>query len=652
MRLALLVTVLPVAARGQSAPTLGAPALAPYQARMLDSAAIAADLRVLRLALETVHAGYDRYTPRAVLDSGFARLARRSAVPMTDVALYREVALLLAQIRCNHTKAEFPAALTAYRTAAATHLPVRVRVFGTRMFVATSSDRAVERGAELLRINGIRADSVIRRLAPFAAVDGYTDAVRASLLESDSDLMGADLDHYWPVEFGFPTSWQLEVRDLRSKGSRTVTLRPLSYSAWQSLAETPAPRGLRDGTTLSALNDSTALLRVTTFVNYRSPINADALFDSLFSEVAAQGARYLVVDLRTNGGGSDDAAAALLRHLIAAPVQTVQAVRRRTINVDTALRRAFTTWGDATSIFAPDSSAFERLRDGWWSERGSVVTLTPSRNAFRGRVSVLIGPKNGSATTMLLAQLQVARAAEGGDPLARIRLVGSATGGSAEGPTAGQVLFLTLPNSGVIVRVPLKRTDVNTASFVPGLGVFPDLDAVETVADFRADTDRALLAAVRTPWRSPALVVQPLVGQWEGVLEYRDYRNDRRVQLPTWVHWSPMAGEVAGTWRERTVYDDGPGKTLTSETVVQVVGDLWMEGEGDMVDTLRITAQQAIADGTALELRGRGRDNGELVELRYVLTVTAHRFTRRKEFRRSGASAWEFRHEYRFTRGR
>ena len=77
----------------------------------------------------------------------------------------------------------------------------------------------------------------------------------------------------------------------------------------------------------------------------------------------------------------------------------------------------------------------------------------------------------------------------------RIRLVGEATGGSAEGPTAGILFFLKLPNSGITVRVPWKRQYMDIAKFEAGKGLLPDVPVAETIEDFRSGVDRALESA-------------------------------------------------------------------------------------------------------------------------------------------------------------
>jgi len=647
-----LEAVMPNTSRAQSpAPTVTAtqrPNVEQFVPRMLTNAQVVQDATVLRQALEQVHAGYDRYTPRRVLDTAFARLNVRAAQPMTDVELYHDIALLLAQIRCNHTKAEYPDALQKYRNTHDTHLPMRVRVFGKRMFVAASASPLLARGSEIVSINGVNTTDIITKLSRYAAVDGFTDFARATLLERDADLMGSDLDHYWPVEFGFPTQWTIGIKDV-SGVSRDITLAPISYAIWQRLTGDTVTVDFANGTRVTRLDDTTSLLTVRSFVNYRTPVNADSLFRGIFTALNAANVRHLIIDLRENGGGSDDASNALLRYLIDKPVQPLLSIRRRTINVDSTLRRSFSTWSDPTEIFAPSPALFVRRFDGWYAERGADAIVTPASAAYRGHVSVLVGRRDGSATTMLLAVLQQAGARSG-----RLRLVGEETGGSAEGVTAGQVLFLALPNSGIRVRIPLKRSDVNVARAVPGLGVFPDVDATETVADFQHNIDRALVAARTVGRNGSSSPLAPTTGLLRGVLEYKDYGSGRRVELPTWMHTAPISDDADGrtlSYRQRTIYDDGPGKTIYSPDELRIAGNLWIEGDPvASPDTLRIVSRQRLGANTRIVLRGRGTDDNKPVEFRYTVMLGANTFSRLKEYRFTDTAPWQYRHEYRFRR--
>lgn len=203
------------------------------------------------------------------------------------------------------------------------------------------------------------------------------------------------------------------------------------------------------------------------------------------------------------------------------------------------------------------------------------------------------------------------------------------------------------------MRVPLKRTDVNVSHSVAGLGVFPDVDATESLDDFRARRDVAMDAALRTRWNANASPLAPIAGLMIGELEYRDYQSGRRVLLPTWQHMSPMAERGATrptAFRERVVYDDGPGNTIYSTNEIRVVGNLWIEGEASgKPDTLRITSTKRVGANTVSTLLGSGMDDNQRVEFRYTVTLGARVSKRRKEFRLPNG-LWEYRHEYRFSR--
>ncbi len=619
-----------------------------YAAVTLTPAQTNADLALLRRALQEIHAGYDRYTPRRIMDTAFARLGRKAAEPMTDVAFYGEVALLLAKIRCNHTKAELPAPLETFRTNSATHLPVHIRILDGRIVVALSQDTSIARGTEITSINGTTAADIIKRLSRYAAVDGYTDFARTTLLADDSDLLGSDLDHYWPMEFGFADTYTVGLKTAGGV-ARTVRLHPITFADWKALDGRTQTDEFGRNTRWAMLDDTTAQLTIRSFVNYRTPVDADSLYSAIFNAMRARNVRHLVVDLRGNGGGSDDASEGLLRYLIDAPMRPRRSVRQRTIRIDSTLAAAFDTWGDRAAIFTPSATRFVARNDGWFAEKGADGMLQPAPGRYHGHVSVLVDRSNSSGTTMLVAVLQ-----EMGARTGRLRLVGEETGGSVEGVTAGQILFLKLPNSGIRVRIPLKRSDVNVASFVPGLGVFPDVDATETLADFRSGIDRALVTARTMPWRLASSPLAPTIGLMRGELEYRDYQSARRVILPTWVHTSPIGS--TGAFRLRTIYDDGPGNTIYSPDAIRVVGDQWIEGSGSEdgaysgeQTTLRIASRRPTADGRRLVLLGSGMDDNKPVEFRYTLTLGSNVSRRLKEFRSPG-KAWQYRHEYRFRR--
>jgi hypothetical protein len=139
----ILLPLLAAASAAFAVPTLdgGAGPENTYLPRVLEPAELTRDLKILRFALEQVHPGATRYTPKATLDAALAGLEARAKRPMTDLELYGSVSKVLALVKCNHTKAEYPRALEAFRTSHPTHLPFRFQLLGGRMFI-TASDPA------------------------------------------------------------------------------------------------------------------------------------------------------------------------------------------------------------------------------------------------------------------------------------------------------------------------------------------------------------------------------------------------------------------------------------------------------------------------------------------------------------------------------
>lgn len=119
---------------------------------------------------------------------------------------------------------------------------------------------------------------------------------------------------------------------------------------------------------------------------------------------------------------------------------------------------------------------------------GGTRQAEPAADAWRGPLTVLIGPNNESGATILLAELRDERT---------VSLVGESTGGSVEGPTAGVIAFLSLPESTIRVRVPLLWTTTSYKAFMPGKGMEPDIAVGRTIEDVRAGRDRAMEIATR-----------------------------------------------------------------------------------------------------------------------------------------------------------
>lgn len=626
--------------------------------RVLSPAEAQADIALMRRALETIHPGLYRRASRARIDAAFTDLEIAARRPISDVALYGRISLMLAEIRCNHTKAEQPRALEAWRTEHASHAPFRFRVIEGRMIVVSvdPGQPGLVRGDEILAINGRPARRILRQLGAYVPIDGATVWSRATGLANDSDLMGADFDHFYPYEFGFPDGYRLAVKSSAGE-TRSIVMRPINFRTWRTLPWDGAGYGANfaDGVTWRMLDGETGYLRVLTFVNYRKPVDAAALYAKALAAMRDAGARRLILDLRDNGGGSNDASLALADALLDRPFVWNRAIRLKTLRYGD-LPNFIETWGDRARLFAPTIETFDPAPDGGFDVQApespdELLPRSPTAERFAGPVTILTSPANASGSTMLIAKLRD----EG-----RVRLVGERAGGSADGPTAGHIFNVRLPNSGIAIRVPRAFNAMQVQRFDADGGVTPDVSAPQTVADFRAGRDTALLAALAdrgapqapAPEPDTAPVLRALMGAWRGTLEYRDFQSDERVTLPT-----DLAAKLAPDGRSISLaftYDDGPGKVIRDgyALTLDLTEDIAVKTRAKGVDLYRIRHSDAGERAAPLTwtLWGRGMENGVPVDVRETLTLSAAEFTLVRETRPRGG-AFAFRNAYRFTRG-
>jgi hypothetical protein len=150
-------------------------------------------------------------------------------------------------------------------------------------------------------------------------------------------------------------------------------------------------------------------------------------------------------------------------------------------------------------------------------------------------------------------------------------------------------------------------------------------------------------AAGVSPGRSD--VLGALAGSWTGVLEYADYRSDRRVQLPMRLTAVPQDGGRALDLRY--VFREPNGDTVTSSGMHRVdlpAGRYVMDEDTFAISA--ITGFGAGGGGGRMVLTGTVIDNDRPEPARYTYVLAGDSLRVTKETR----SPWQFRNEYRLVR--
>ena len=457
----------------------------------LSGLAVTADLALARAALETIHAGYDRYTNRAVLDAQWASLEADATDGMTRGELYLSISRLLATVRCNHTKAELADDMKAARKSEPTYLPFRYRFFDGRMYVTQAAD-SVDLAAkdEVLKVDGQTVSKLIADVSALFPVDGDTDYVKEHLIASFGEFMGPAFEHFMPFLYAIRSDAELTVRRVNGR-EEVLSVGRLTFDDYAAITdEKRFSANFVDAVRFETLGQDAAYLAVDTFINYRRPVRPDSIYKPIFEQLHRDGRSKLIVDLRRNGGGSDDATWDLFRWLIREPVQPTPEIWTRFTSINPELVEHLSTW--EPRALRPDPGWFDKLDERYYRVVAKKAgapgkPLKPKRGAFDGKVVMLTSYDNASGVTHVLSALR------GVD---RATFIGEPTGGASTGATAGVIAFLTLPESKIRVRIPLQRTVMaNADKLDPRGGIRPDIEVVRTLASAFTGEDPALAAA-------------------------------------------------------------------------------------------------------------------------------------------------------------
>lgn len=433
------------------------------------------DLAILRDALMKAHPGLYWYQDSATLENRYHLAMEKITAQMTEAEFYDLVTVFVASIRCGHTDTDRSDAFYADHLHKAIVFPFDVRIINGRFFILNncSGDNGVARGSEVLAINGLSADSLLKRLLPHQWTDGYISSYNR-------------IEHFFPAMLleilDYPERYDLLLR-LPDGQTRTVFVPALLLtSVDRCRAEWQHDQGKPTLQFVDSLN--TAVLTIPVFSgNYRS------FLEKSFQTMKENGTENLVIDLRGNSGGVGDYCIDLYAYIADKPFRFDDRLELCIQNPsDTVFRYGRFPVGRAQFrlfhrlYLKRNSSGTYDLRRGLF--RGTTFnTIPPKKHAFKGRVFVLTDIKSYSASAEFAAVAHYNK---------RVTCIGRETGGAYNGNTSGWEFLLTLPNSGLQITIPIIRTYLAVQGPV-GHGVTPHEPIPERIDDIVTHRDTDLI---------------------------------------------------------------------------------------------------------------------------------------------------------------
>lgn len=416
-----------------------------------------ADLRFLKTSIETYNPALGVFHGKAGFDATYDSLSAALTTSMTDLEFFPYLVRLAAATREGHMRVGASSdtvsiTFRGFYDGSFEYLPVTIEyVEGkARVWGNFSPDSTLQRGDEILRINGEPVATIIERLEPYAITDGnILAAKRSKVVQSFPSF------YFW--FYDRPQRFDIAFKSDRNEEVRNVTLPALnrdSMIAWRD-ARYGNPESKE--TTLSDVYELTiqgkvAHLQLKNFSRQlmdQFKIKPKRLYKSIFKKLGEQDVRNLVLDVRGNAGGRKEYAWDILPYLM-------KESRKGVVYRDLSWKGKW------------DDNHFPRRSR--WAFEGSLYVLTDAETFSNGSVVAAYAVEYGAAL-----------------------VIGEETASRYEGFAAGSRQSIILPHTRIPVSIPrylyVNSNDLS-GQLTRNRGVLPDYPTAYSWEDLLQGRDR------------------------------------------------------------------------------------------------------------------------------------------------------------------
>jgi len=440
------------------------------------------DLDLLYQGLDKFHSGMYWYTPKDSVDFAFKNAKSKINTDLNVLQFHKIIAPLVALSKEDHTDIFLPKDIKEeiFINENIKYLPLIVRFLGTKLYCIRNASDNPEKieTLEIEKINGETPIEIASKIGNLFASDGYIKTVKYD------DLSGFGFSRYYYYYYGIIENYEIKFKEI----AEPINLKSSSISQINI--------NLKKNTTIvkekveneplqfEIINSKSALITINTFHN--PEIKSKSKYKTLkkflafsFYEIKEKGIENLIIDIAENSGGTEGNEG-LLYSYFGDNYQKYKKVRVKAQKVvlDNGIDKPvkLKTFGFLERIFTN-----KKMVDGSLERKngigfGLMAFKSPPKNKFKGKVYVLISPitySGGSEFSNMMYSQGLAT------------FIGQETGGGYFGNTSGYVKALTLPNSKIIIDIPVIQFVMNVKPKLPfGSGVKPHYLVIPTINQY------------------------------------------------------------------------------------------------------------------------------------------------------------------------
>jgi len=448
------------------------------------------DYQLFRDILEQAHGGLYLHTSKEIFDGSFDSVDRSLTKPMKVRDFNMLLAPLIDATHCGHTSITISNKQLDHFMKAGQLFPVPI-IFLNQKPCVDHDKVELPLGAEILTVNGVAMDEIVKKVLVLAPADGLGSAMKYRTLPIDFDLAYA-------LAYGEPKEFKISCLPFGAKepvdktlaaipGKRTVALYESRYSLKRKAKKFR----------YQSLDETTGLLTVNTFefgINKKSKQKyKDFLRDTFAALGGEAGKQHLIVDMRENEGGYPKNEMLLASYLARKPFREMKDAKVITVSIPAKEHLDRKEFPPSIIRYVEKHLVreFEKKDSDIYHVKEDVnPQLQPRATAYQGNLYVLISGTTHSGASSLCSLLR---------EYPNVTFIGEETGGCSTAFTAGNLLVYNLPHSWCQIVVPVIRyeTNLHGSKYPAHRGVTPDHPVEQTQEEFLEGTDSVLQFALK-----------------------------------------------------------------------------------------------------------------------------------------------------------
>lgn len=429
------------------------------------------------------------YISKTDLDHKFDSLKMSFRKPLTPNEFYFQFSPVIASINEGHLRLKaIPRKYTkaeqkAFKTKRPLFALMDYQVVGDKMFVKENRENVknIKVGTEILKINDENVSDLIRKYRKLYSSDGKNQTFQKY-------FMNLSFFNYYTLEKGYLDSVNLQTRydnvisdvfiKRQKKTDQQVDIdkvKPKITTVQKVQDYDASSKTYNRDLKFLKTDSSIAYIKVKTF----SATLAKKFYKETFAEIKDAKSDYLILDIRDNLGGSLSEINTLYSYLtdkeftlIKSPEMTsrTSGLHQNYFRGQNVLSSIFSAVG--YPFFLAGNYLLSSKKEGryYFREFASKPTK-PKKDAFRGKIYVLVNGGSFSASSIISAKLKYEK---------RALIIGEETGGANDGTVAGVNNTVTLPHSklalpiGLFLIRPNIEFDNNNRGVIPNIEVEPN----------------------------------------------------------------------------------------------------------------------------------------------------------------------------------